>query len=200
MRGIDLEAVFARVAGARHDDVANGLHGVERQLAARQSQHPLHDVFRLRALHGQLAVVVRTVLQVDVETLGMLLHPGPVLVDVGRVDDEEEVLLAHLVDQQVVDGASVFVAHHAIVYLSYRRLGDVVGEDVLHVALGILAANRHFAHVRHVEHACMFSHGLMLLGYAALIQKRHVETAKLYHRSIQQHVLVVKARMLHFLF
>ena len=108
-------------------------------------------MFCLRALNGYLTIVVTTVLQVNIESFGLLLHPRPVLIDIGSVDDKEEVVLAHLVYQQVIDCTTILVAHHTIVYLTYRCASDIVCEDVLHVALCILALNCNLAHVRYIE-------------------------------------------------
>ena len=139
-----------------------------------------------------MTVVVGAVLLVDIEALGLLLHPGPVLVDIRGVDNEEEILLAQLIDQQIVDGAAVGIAHHAIEYLAHRGTGHVVGEDVLHVALSLAAAHRDLAHVAHVEEAHMFAHGLMLHSDAGILDG-HDEAAEGRHQRAHLHMLVVEA-------
>ena len=110
-------------------------------------QHLLDHGLSLWSLDGNLSVVVGLVVELQVVALEVRLHPFHVLVDVGGVDDEEEVVLGHLVDQQVVYGAAVGVAHHAIEDFPYGRTGDVVGEDMVHVALGVGALDAHLAHV-----------------------------------------------------
>ena len=94
----------------------------------------------------------------------MLLHPCHVLVDVGGIDDQEELLGSHLVDQQVVDGAAVGVAHHAVEDLPIGGVFHIVGEDMVDVALGIRTSDEHFAHVAHVEDAAGLTYCLMLVG------------------------------------
>ena len=77
----------------------------------------------------------------------MLSHPSPVLVDVCGVDDDEEVILAHLIDEQVVHRTAILVAHHAIENLSRLHATHVVGEDMIDVSLGIRTLYSHLAHV-----------------------------------------------------
>ena len=158
-------------------------------------------MFALRALNGYLTVVVRTVLQVDVEAFGMLLHPSPVFVDVRGVDHEEEVILAHFIHQQVVDRTAVFIAHHTIVDFPNRRPSHIVRKDMLHVALCIWTLHSHLAHVRYIEESHMFSDGHVLRGNACiLVKQRHIEASELDHCGTQRQVLVEQARALHFLF
>ena len=98
-----------------------------------------------------------------VEALGILHHPLHVLVDVCGVDDDEELVVTHLVYQQVVHGAAVGVEHHAVVDLVQGCAGDIVGEDVVYISLGIGPAHPHLAHVADVEHSAVLSYGLMLV-------------------------------------
>ena len=131
----------------------------------------------------------------------MLLHPCPVLVDIGGIDHEEEVVLAHLVDEQVVDRSTVLVAHHAVEDLPYWGTSHIIGEDMLHIALGILAAHRYLSHVRDIEESHLLSDCMMLWGNACiLIEQRHVKASERHHRRTKRHMLVVQARHLVFLF
>ena len=199
VRGIYFESVLTRVTGTRDDGLAYHLAGVEHQIRALKPQHRLDDMLRLRPLNGYLSVKVGLVLQFDVEALGLLLHPRPVLVDVGGVDDQEEIVLAQLVDQQVVHRSAVFVAHHAVENLPHRHVCDVVGEDMVHVALGLAAPYCHLAHVAHVEQSDVFTDGGMLgCNTCILIKQRHVEASELDHHGPQRHVLVVQTGTFHF--
>ena len=140
-------------------------------------------MLRLRTLDGYLAIEVTTVLKVDVETLGILLHPSPVLIDIGGIDDEEEVVLTHLIHQQVVDSSTILVAHHTIIDLTHRGTSNIVGEDMLNITLGILALNRYLTHVRDIEESHFLAYCRMLRGDAGtLIEQWHVETSERHHR------------------
>ena len=122
-------------------------------------------------MYGYLTIKVATVLEVDVKACGMLLHPCPVLVDIGSIDDEEEVVLAHLVDQQIVDGTTILVAHHTIIDLTYGCASNVVGKDVLHIALCIPALHRNLSHVGDIEESNMFANSGMLGGDTSILIK-----------------------------
>ena len=147
MRAVYLKSILASISGTRDDDIANRLTGVECHLCAWNTKNSLNCMLCLRALNGYLTIVVTTVLQVNIESFSLLLHPRQVLIDIGGVDDKEEVVLAHLVYQQVVDSTTILVAHHTIVYLTYWCSSDIIGENMLHVALCILALNCNLAHV-----------------------------------------------------
>ena len=102
--------------------------------------------------------------ELDVEAFGVSLHPSHILVDVCRVDDEEEVVLTHLIDEQVIHRSAVGVEHHTIIYLSDGCPSHIIREDVLNVTLSVGTRDAHFAHVTHVEDAAMLTHGIVLVG------------------------------------
>ena len=77
----------------------------------------------------------------------MTFHPFYVLVDVGSVDYEEEVVLCHLVHEQVVNGSAILIAHHSVENLAWFGSAHIVGEDVVDVSFGVRTLYGHFAHV-----------------------------------------------------
>ena len=168
MRSVYLETVLTRIASARHYDclAADGhfLSCIECQLGHFQPKHLLGDGFGHRSLHRQLTVAVALIGEGEVEALGVTGHPVEVFVDVRGIDDEEEAVVGKLVDQQVVNGAAVVVAHHAVEHFAHGCSADVAGEDVAHVAFGIGAADGHFSHVAYVEHTALAAHGMVLGG------------------------------------
>ena len=130
-------------------------------------------------------------LEIHVEARELLLHPIDVLVDVCGVDNEEKLLGTHLIDQQVIDCAAVGVAHHTVEHLSIGCSGDVIGENVLNVALSVGTGDEHLAHVRNVEHAAGLAHGIVLVGDVCVLNG-HVEAGKRRHQCAQFHVFVIK--------
>ena len=135
----------------------------------------------------------------DVEAFGVLLHPGHILVDVSGVDDEEEVVLPHLVDEQIVHRTAVRVEHHAIVDLSDGCSGNIVREDVLNVAFGIGTGDAHFAHVTDIEDTAMLAHGHVLVGDVRVLDG-HDETAEGRHECAESHVAVIETGLFHLRF
>ncbi len=106
---VDLEAVFAGVAGARDQHVGNAgdrapgepviLDGGEIDFGELGE-----SLERARALQGQLRVVAGVVAEMNAgPAADLLLDPGEVLVGGAGVDDEEIVVGAEAVDENVVD-------------------------------------------------------------------------------------------------
>ena len=194
---IDFETVLARITCTTDDDVTNGLYRIEHQFLAGKTQHLLHGLLCIGSLNSNLSVEIRAVLKVYVEALGILLHPSPVLIYVGCIDNQEEVVLAHLVHQQVVHRAAVPVAHHTIIYFTCGRAGYVVGKDMLHVALGILTLNGYLAHVRDVKDAHFLAYSHVLECNAGILNG-HFKTAKGRNQGTQCHMFFIKTSSLHF--
>ena len=194
MGTIDLEAVLARVACAADDDGLaadlNLLEGVEHELGTVQAERGQHQRLCLGSLDGELGVVVALVLGLGVEALDLLLNPGVVLVDVGSVDDEEEVVLAHLIDEQVIHSAAVGIEHHAVEDLAHVGSGHVVRKDVLHEALSLRTRDAYFAHVANVEDADLLTYGIVLRRNVG-IDERHVEAAKGHHLGAECYMLIM---------
>ena len=115
--------------------------------------------------------------EIDVEACGVLFHPVDIFVDVSGIDDEEEVVFAHFVDEEVVDCAAVWVEHHAVVDLSDGCSGDVVSEDVLNVSFGVGSGDAHFAHVAYVEYTAIVAYGVVFVCDVGVLNW-HDEAAK----------------------
>ena len=131
-------------------------------------------------MQGYLPIEVTTVLQVNLKSLSLLLHPSPVLIDVGSIDDEEEIIFAHLIDQEVVHRTAILIAHHTIIYLTNGSIGDIICKDVLHITLCIFALYRDLSHVRDVKETTLMSHG-QVLQLNVLILNGHAEIGKRCH-------------------
>ena len=178
---IDLKAVLARITGAGDKIVAHGLHFIKVELVAGNAQDRLHDFLALRSLYGKLAITVAGIVNLNIETVCLAAYPLVILVDVGGIDGEQKVVIGKLADASVVDRAAVGITHHAVEHLARTDLRDIVGEDMVHEALGILAGNEHLAHVRDVEHATVMAHSVVLL-YNRCVLDRHVKARKRSHQ------------------
>ena len=158
-------------------------------------------MFSFWSLNGYLTVIVRAVLQIDVEASSVLLHPSPVFVDVRRIDDEEEIILAQLIHQQVIDGSAVLVAHHSIIDFAHGGTSHIVGKYMLHIAFRIGTLHRDLTHVRDIKQSYMFTNGHVLRSDTAiLIQQRHIKASKRHHRGTQRQMFVVQTCTFLFLF
>ena len=113
MATIHLETILARITRAAHDESltlrVHGLEGIKRQFLACQPQALCHHLLGIGPLQGNLSVGVALVLGNHVEGLCLSLYPGIVLVDIGGIDNEEELVVGHLVYKQIVYGAAIFM-------------------------------------------------------------------------------------------
>ena len=150
---------------------------IELQLTAGNAEHLFDDSFCFRTLHSKLSVLVALVVEFDVETCRVFLHPSHILVDISGVDNEEEVAFAHLIHEQVIDSTAVRIEHHAVVDLSDWCSGHIIREDVLDITFCIGSGDAHFAHVTHVEDAAMLTYGVVLVSNVGVLN-RHDEAAK----------------------
>ena len=195
MGAIHLEAVLARIARAADDEgLAVFLQRgkvVELHVLQLHAQHLAAHLFGLRALNGQLSVVLALILGLYVESLGLAFYPGIVLVDVGGIDNEEELRLAHFIDEEVINSSAVFVEHHAVEYFAHGRTAHVVGEDVLHEAFGLGTRHKDFAHVAHVENTASLAHSIVFVCNIGIL-KRHLKTAKRHHLGAQLYMFLVE--------
>ena len=111
----------------------------------------------------------------------MLLHPRPILINIGGIDHEEEVIVAHLIDKQIIDSAPILIAHHTIIYLTHRSARYVVGKDVLHIAFSILTLHGYFTHVTDVKESYLLTHSHVFWRNTCILN-RHDETTKGRHQ------------------
>ena len=100
----------------------------------------------------------------DVEACCMFAHPSNILVDIGCIDNKEEIILSHLVHKQVVNCSAVGIEHHTIIYLTRARVRNVVREDMINIAFSIWASNTNLAHVRDIKNATSLSYSIVFLN------------------------------------
>ena len=158
-RDVDLEAVFAGVAGARDEDVGNAGDCSPREpVILDRGEIDLGELGerfkRARALQRELRVVGRVVGEVNAgPAADLLLDPGVVLVGGAGVDDEQVVVVAEAVDENVVDECALGREQRGVVGLVVGEARGVVHGDVLDGGESAGAAKLNFAHVRHVKEA-----------------------------------------------
>jgi len=191
---VDLEAVGARVAGARHQGVAAGhlevLEAVAHQLrhpGARERRQHLHAGGSLeRQQAGRVAHVANARLGG-----GVVRDPAVVLLDVRRVHAEQERVVGEPVDGDVVHDATLFVAHQRIAHAAGTQRGHGAGQQPLGRSHGAGALQPDLPHVRYVEQARRLAHRPVLLDDRGVLH-RHREACEHDHARAQAAVDVVQ--------
>ena len=116
---------------------------------------------------------------------------GPVGRDVGRVDDQQDVVVGDAVHEQVVDRAAALVAEHRVLGGAIGQLRHVVGDEPLGEVERLRAADPELTHVAHVEQARRLAHGAVLIEDARVLDG-HVPPAEGGHLGAEGEVPGVK--------
>ena len=200
----DFVAALAGVAGAadqaRYLAVPGPDCGLREPIIAQRGQvrprDPLQHLPRIRPLQRHQRGVGRDVLHLHVHALGMAQHPLVVLVDLGYVDDPDEVVGREAVADEIVDDVALGVAQRRIQGLVDRELGGVVGDQFLHQCQGVRPAELEFAHVRHIAQGNALARRLMLGDVAAVVHGAG-HALEIDQRGRSAHVTPIQRRMFH---
>src|SRR5260370_5346878 len=96
----------------------------------------------------------------------MVLKPGPVLVSISSIVDDQILGLTCSEDRKVVDYSRAWIAEEGIVSLADFECGNVVCYEAVEKCLRPLALNRNSSHVRDVKQPCVRSYGFALGDYS----------------------------------
>ena len=169
-------------------------HVAELVVTAGQAELGEHLV-AARALHGQDAEVLVQV--ADLDSLGRGRgQPAHHLGRVRRVGDEEHLVVAAVVGDQVVHhAAGRVVAAQRVLRLAGVDAAEVVGQRRVHVLRRTRSAHHGLAEMADVEHPHRLAHGQVLLDHtAAGILDRHRPAAEIGHLRAQVDVALVQRR------
>jgi hypothetical protein len=131
---------------------------------------------RPRALDGEQRVLLGGIAHLGAADLA-LLQPRVRGLAIPRVDDEQVVVGADPVGDQVVDDAAALVREQRVLRLAVADPVEVVREQRLEQLVGVRALDVELAHVRDVEDAAVGANGPML-GDHALVLHRHLPACK----------------------
>ena len=190
----DLPAILARVARAC-DKPLTRFHTVERLQRQRG-----FAVFRIDTGRGQFTCVgalhgkhrqFGPFNDFNVERPGMLTNPRKVLFARRRIDDNAVVGIANVIDDQVIDDATIRVKHAGIQRLAIvLELGNVIGNKELQEVPSALTCEIDDRHVRHVEDPGILPYGKVLFFLRTIVQ-RHIPATEIDDACTGFNVLVV---------
>ena len=111
--------------------------------------------------------------------------------DVAGVDHQQPDLVGQLVDDQIVDYATLLVEQERILRLPFLEAVDIAGERLAQQILGSGAGYLELTHMRDIKDAGAGADGAMLLIDADVVD-RHLPAAKLDHACAEFLVAVVQ--------
>ena len=123
----------------------------------------------------------------------LLPDPREVLVGVRGVDDHQEMVVGHLVDQQVVHERALRRHQARVVDLPDLEPRRVVARDPLHGGQGIRTRDLDLTHVADVEHPSPRAHRQVLCGDAGVLDG-HLPSSKRHQPALCGEVLRVERR------
>jgi hypothetical protein len=191
---IDLEAVFAGVAGARDEGVAaedaRRPKAVILEIRRVRIAEGADESGRLRALDRDERVVGGAVRDARARP-GARLRPGEVLRSVRSVDDEEVVVLGSAVDEQVVYERPAVRQKRGVLNSPVRELRHVVRGDSLERREGLRPGDLELAHVRDIKETDALANRAMFLENAGVLH-RHLPAAEVDQTRAELAVDLVK--------
>ena len=192
---VQLEAVFAGVAGARDEALRAGdlplRKVIVRNHCDAETRELAQERFRLRTLHREQRGLVRDVAQPHVGAPLLRDDCVPVLLNVRSVDDHHQLVLEP-VDQTVVDERSFLCENTGVLRLAGLQRPHVVARDTLDEGVAIGTRDLELAHVRDVEHAHRLAHRFVLRVDTGRIRHRHLEAGEGHHLGAECDVHVVE--------
>lgn len=119
-------------------------------------------------MQGQLDVIGTPIEDFNV-ALFVLENPGKILVFVGGVNADQEVVLLDSIDNDVVHESAIRIEKGGILCLSVRQTRGIVAGDPLNQAQSVGSGNLQLPHVTHVEKAGGVANREMFLERAAIL-------------------------------
>ena len=118
-----------------------------------------------------------------------------ILLLIRSIHAQEEGIVRHFVDQDVVDETAMLIEQPGILRLPVLQLGDAVGGDVVGQLHGFRPANFDLAHVADIEQADRVAHGVVFVDQAGILH-RHIPAAEIDHLRAGRAVHFVQRRAL----
>ena len=183
---VDLKSVFSGVAGARDErvgDAANRAPG--EPIILDRAQVGLGQlgqrILGPRPLDRELGVVVAVVADVHAgEGAHLGADPLVVLLAGAGVDDQQVVVVAEFVHQDVVDKRSLGIEHGRVLRLARGQLGGIVHGEGLDRRQRARTAELNIAHMADVKEPYAGADRHVLRGNAGVLD-RHVPAAEIDH-------------------
>ena len=148
------------------------------------------DVFSIGSLQGHFCCFHRKIADGHV-TFQVLVKPSPVFFNVGSVNHEHILGSVIAINQQIIDNATIFTAHHVVLNLAVDKSRNIVGHQAVDPFFGISTNDTHFTHMRHVKQTSLVATGQVLFFNTQWILDRQLPTAEVNHGATGSHVTFI---------
>ncbi|MCG3139842.1 MAG: hypothetical protein HDKAJFGB_00762 [Anaerolineae bacterium] len=177
------KTVLAGIARARNDAAfaveRKFARGVIFQIRDRERFNLLQNRFRLRTLKREHVKLVAHILQGNVETGGLGLHPRVILVAVAGVDDDHPFLFK-TIHERIIHARSIGITHHRVFCRIDVHGGKIRGEQAIEKFQRVGARDAHLTHVVNIKESGDGAHSAMFFD-DALILHGHFPAAEFHH-------------------
>ena len=165
---------------------------IESEVCCRgKSENIQYSFLCIRTLNGELSPTVRLVDYFNVEFSCLLFDPCEVLVYIGCVHNEKEMLRLELsVNEEIIYDTTVRMAHHTIKNLTRLETTDLIGKYKVNECLSIWSTDENLTHVRNVEHTHIVADSVVLIHNVRILD-RHIESCKRTHFGAKCHMTVM---------
>src|SRR6266404_6750540 len=123
----------------------------------------------------------------------MFLQPREIFFRASGVHDEQKVLVADPINNQVINNASALIEEKTVLTRTHIEFVDVVCEHRVEPIARARSTDDKLSHVRNIEDANAVSDGLVFSNDAGVLNW-HEPTGEWNHFCAQPHMLVVKRR------
>src|SRR5699024_10699236 len=127
----------------------------------------LNDFGSFRSLDCQKSEIVGGIDHFAFKIADLLANPFKIFCGIGRIHAKKEIVVAALVDEKVVDGATIGAAHRRIDCFAVGLIGDPIGQQIIEKSARLRTLNENFAHVAYVEKTGRSANGSVLVKNAA---------------------------------
>src|SRR5438309_7111240 len=124
----------------------------------------------------------------------MPFQPRKIFLDLRGIDDEQKFRLADSIKNQIINDAAVIIEEKSVLPLTDVQLRYIIGQHAVEPVTRIIPRDDELSHVRNIEHADGFSHGLMFIHDAGVLH-RHEPAAEWDHSCAEPPVFLVKRRL-----
>ena len=119
------------------------------------------------------------------------MNPIIILVNIGSINGHEIAVRLNHINACIINRSTIFIAHHAIHYVTGLHLSDIVGKDVIDEFLSLMTTDDNLAHVTDIKDANMITDSIVFVDNTCVLD-RHIKATERLHQSSESHMFVIE--------